>query len=651
MRNEVDEARITAFALGELHGDEQATVEASLVTSEDSRREVEEIQVVAAALRKALGEGARHELTLEQRRAIADALARRQPPRSTGFGHLPKAVRVGTGLLATAAALVVVLLLPSLRSARVSIPSARSCETSMPAATLPPTSLPVSQEPASTRSSCASLGYMGADVNGAPVEPWRASSAPYDTEAYDHTTENPFILVAQDPRSTFSVDVDTASYANIRRFLNGGALPPKDAVRIEEMVNYFPYAYAGPTDGRPFAVHMETAGCPWMPGHRLVRIAIKGREVARGERPPANLVFLLDVSGSMAEPNKLPLVKAAMRLLVNQLGPRDRVAIVVYAGAEGLVLPPTPATDKTAILSAIESLSPGGMTHGSAGIRLAYDTAAEYFIRGGINRVILATDGDFNVGITSRDALIRLIEEKAKSGVFLTTLGFGMGNLKDSTLEGLADHGNGNYAYIDGLSEARKVFVEQIGSTLETIAKDVKLQIEFNPLQVKAFRLLGDQLPEGIGRMVQRRLHVPIAAVDARDPSVEGVGVHVAREQQRKPQQQRVRGHHQRGHRSDAVHSSVERGAQQQQESADRQHGGRHAHGQDRVAGDARQPESHGELGQRTVGLSRRGEQRLIGRPGRRPDEGHREQPDGGERERAGTVGGHRSSSRDPLHG
>jgi Ca-activated chloride channel family protein len=332
------------------------------------------------------------------------------------------------------------------------------------------------------------LGYLDGDSTLAWEE---RPSAPFNTEAYDHIRENPFVLVAQDPRSTFSVDVDTASYAIVRRFLGDGQLPPKDAVRIEELVNYFPYAYAPPSDGRPFAVHMDAAECPWKTGHRLVRIALKGREVPRQERPPSNLVFLLDVSGSMNEPNKLPLVKAAMRLLVNQLGEEDHVAIVVYAGAEGLALPSTPATDKAAILSAIESLSPGGSTHASAGIRLAYETAAAHFIKKGTNRVILATDGDFNVGVTNQGDLVRLIEEKAKSGVFLTALGFGMGNLKDSTLEKLADHGNGNYAYIDGLAEARKVLVEQAGATLVTIAKDVKVQVEFNPHQVKAFRLIG----------------------------------------------------------------------------------------------------------------------------------------------------------------
>jgi len=325
----------------------------------------------------------------------------------------------------------------------------------------------------------------------ATLDAVRVQSADFNTEAYDHISDNPFILVSQDPRSTFSVDVDTASYSNMRRFLSTGALPPKDAVRIEELINYFAYDYAPPTDGRPFAVHMETAACPWKSDHRLLRIAIKGKEIPRDKQPPSNLVFLLDVSGSMQAPNKLPLVQASMKLLVNELRPQDRVAIVVYAGREGLALPSTGASEKDKILNVIENLSAGGTTQGSAGLKLAYKIAGENFIKGGVNRVILATDGDFNVGITNQGDLIRLIEDKAKSGVFLTALGYGMGNVKDSTLEKLADRGNGNYAYIDSLWEARKVLVEQIGATLVTIAKDVKLQLEFNPATVKAFRLVG----------------------------------------------------------------------------------------------------------------------------------------------------------------
>ncbi|MHC5539017.1 vWA domain-containing protein, partial [Singulisphaera rosea] len=312
-----------------------------------------------------------------------------------------------------------------------------------------------------------------------------------NTEAYDRIVDNAFKPVGQEPLSTFSIDVDTASYANVRRFLAQGQLPPKDAVRIEELLNYFPYNDPPPVGETPFSVRVEIAGCPWNSDHRLARIGLKGRPIAQDKRPPSNLVFLLDVSGSMAEPNKLPLLKASLQRMVEQLGENDRVAIAVYAGASGLVLPSTSCLHKAQILSALEQLQSGGSTNGAAGIQLAYDTATAHFIKGGTNRVILATDGDFNVGMTSEGELTRLIEAKAKSGVFLSVLGFGMGNLKDATLEKLADKGNGHYAYIDSPQEANKVLVEEMGSTLVTIAKDVKIQVEFNPAKVGAYRLIG----------------------------------------------------------------------------------------------------------------------------------------------------------------
>jgi len=315
----------------------------------------------------------------------------------------------------------------------------------------------------------------------------------HNTEAYAAIIENPFRAVMQNPLSTFSIDVDTASYSNVRRFLTSGSLPPPGAVRIEELVNYFRYDYAPPAeaDGAPFAAHLEVAECPWRPDHRLVRIGLKGREIAAEDRPASNLVFLLDVSGSMDQPNKLPLVKQGMRMLIEGLRENDRVAIVVYAGASGLVLESTSGDNKETILSAIDQLTPGGSTNGASGIQLAYDVAVRHFIEGGTNRVILATDGDFNVGVTDQSQLVKLIEEQAKSGVFLSVLGFGMGNLKDSTLEQLADRGNGNYAYVDTEREARKVLVEQLAGTLVTIAKDVKIQLEFNPARVAAYRLIG----------------------------------------------------------------------------------------------------------------------------------------------------------------
>jgi len=313
----------------------------------------------------------------------------------------------------------------------------------------------------------------------------------FHTEAYDHIIDNPFLAVSNNPLSTFSIDVDTASYANMRRFLNQGNLPPKDSVRIEEMINYFPYDYAQPKGEHPFSIHVEAAQAPWQEDHLLMRVGLKGKEIPFHKRPPSNLVFLLDVSGSMRSPNKLPLLKSAFKLLVNNLGARDRVSIVVYAGASGMVLPPTPGNEKNKIIASLDQLNAGGSTNGAAGIQLAYQTAQAYFIPKGNNRVILATDGDFNIGTTNQGDLIRIIEEKAKSGVFLTVLGFGMGNYKDSTLEKLADKGNGNYAYIDTQKEAEKVFVKEIGGTLFTIAKDVKIQIEFNPEKIKAYRLIG----------------------------------------------------------------------------------------------------------------------------------------------------------------
>ncbi len=312
----------------------------------------------------------------------------------------------------------------------------------------------------------------------------------FNTEAYDRIEENPFRSARDVPLSTFSIDVDRASYANVRRFITQGQLPPVDAVRLEELVNYFPYQYGEPDDA-PVHLSADVAVAPWAPQHRLVRVALQARRVATEHLPPANLVFLMDVSGSMAAANKLPLLKDAFLLLVDQLRPQDRVAIVVYAGNAGLVLPSTPASDKTTIRSAIDRLEAGGSTAGGAGITLAYKVAKENFIAGGNNRVILATDGDFNVGASSDAEMERLIEEKRAEGTFLTVLGFGMGNYKDAKLEKLADRGNGNYAYVDSRLEARKVLVTELGATLLTVAKDVKLQIEFNPAQVKSYRLLG----------------------------------------------------------------------------------------------------------------------------------------------------------------
>jgi Ca-activated chloride channel family protein len=313
----------------------------------------------------------------------------------------------------------------------------------------------------------------------------------FNTERYDHIAENPFVPVAEDPRSTFSVDVDTAAYALTRRHLREGRRPPPGAVRIEELVNYFSYNYPEPRSGEPFSVTTELSNAPWAPKHHLLRIGIKGKHVAPATRPSANLVFLVDVSSSMNSPDKLPLLKQGFEMLVRQLDEGDRVSIVVYAGASGLVLPPTPGNEKRKILDALERLRAGGSTNGGEGIRLAYQQARSQFAADRTNRVVLATDGDFNVGTTNQSELIGLIELQAKTGVFLSVLGFGTGNYNDSTLEKLADKGNGNYAYIDSSAEAHKVLVEQAQGTLITIAKDVKIQIEMNPSQVEAFRLIG----------------------------------------------------------------------------------------------------------------------------------------------------------------
>jgi Ca-activated chloride channel family protein len=325
-------------------------------------------------------------------------------------------------------------------------------------------------------------------VSGSAI---RSASEPPNTEGYAPIDEQSFHAVLDTPRSTFAADVDTASYANVRRFVDQGTRPPRDAVRIEELVNYFPYAYATPRGDDPIAIDTEVVACPWNAGNVLVRIGLRTKPIPAQDVPPRNLVFLLDVSGSMDHPAKLPLLQRAMTLLVDQLREQDRVSIVVYAGAAGQVLAPTPGTRRHEIRQAISDIEPGGSTNGAGGIRLAYDLASGAFIEGGINRVILATDGDFNVGVSSDGELARLIEKERESGIALSVLGFGMGNYKDDKLELLADRGNGNYAYIDSIHEARKVLVEEAGSTLTTVAKDVKLQVELNPARVARYRLVG----------------------------------------------------------------------------------------------------------------------------------------------------------------
>lgn len=319
---------------------------------------------------------------------------------------------------------------------------------------------------------------------------WRYNNN-YDREGYDAITENRFLKVNDNPLSTFSIDVDAASYSNIRRMLNMGQMPPAGAVRIEEMINYFHYEYPQPRGEDPFSINTEIADCPWNNKNKLVLIGLQGKQIPMENLPASNLVFLIDVSGSMMDENKLPLVRQSMKLLVDQLRPQDKVAIVVYAGNAGLVLPSTSGESKTTIKEAIDRLEAGGSTAGGAGIKLAYKVARDNFAKEGNNRVILCTDGDFNVGASSDSDMESLIEEERKSGVFLTVLGYGMGNYQDAKMQKLADKGNGNHAYIDNFSEARKVLVSEFGGTLFTIAKDVKLQIEFNPAKVQAYRLIG----------------------------------------------------------------------------------------------------------------------------------------------------------------
>ncbi len=332
---------------------------------------------------------------------------------------------------------------------------------------------------------------MGSDMASELRRFKRAADEEFNTEAYDGIQENRFRDVRDNPLSTFSIDVDTASYSNVRRFLRSDRLPPTGAVRTEELINYFSYDYPRPEAGNSFSVNVEVARAPWNARHELVRVGLRGRGVPVAERPSSNLVFLIDVSGSMRDFDKLPLLKRSLRALVEKLSPRDSVAIVVYAGSSGLVLPSTRGADMNRILEALDELEAGGSTNGAEGIQLAYQTARQNFIRDGNNRVILCTDGDFNVGVTSQSELISLIERERASGVFLSVLGFGTGNLKDSTMEKLAGKGNGYYSYIDSPSEGRKVLVEQMGATIFAIAKDAKVQVEFNPARVAGYRLIG----------------------------------------------------------------------------------------------------------------------------------------------------------------
>jgi Ca-activated chloride channel family protein len=508
----IDDPRLTAFALGELEEPERSTMARKVAESLEAQRFVDETRELA--------EGLKNEFTSELKNGAVEAANLtdiRDDPWFWSIGR-PLAIAAVLALLAVVSGVAVFSLRrEKVRVAqvesprRVGLPRAAEVEGELqmppepappPPVTTPALKLPLAAgAPAKaangvvTKSSSPvyALKKMSAQPpgRGETVRDIREATGQFNTATYDHIGENPFLDAKSNPLSTFSVDVDTASYSNVRRFINEGSLPPKDAVRIEEMINYFTYDYEQPTDGRPFAVHLDVTGCPWETSHRLVRIGLKGKEIGIDKRGPSNLVFLLDVSGSMMPPERLPLVKQAMRLLVEKLTENDRVAIVIYAGGSGVALPSTTGDHKGQILQALEDLQAGGSTNGAEGIQLAYKIAAANVIKGGVNRVILATDGDFNVGVTNQGDLIRLIEQKAKSGVFLSVLGVGTDNLKDSTMQKLADKGNGNYAYLDSLDEARKVLVQQMNGTLVTIAKDVKIQVEFNPARVSSYRLVG----------------------------------------------------------------------------------------------------------------------------------------------------------------
>lgn len=334
--------------------------------------------------------------------------------------------------------------------------------------------------------------FKGKRVQSTPNSMYyNVEPVPHNTEEYDVINENIFKSPLNEALSTFSIDVDAASYSNLRRVINSGMTPQKDMVRIEEMINYFDYDYPQPKDEKPFSITTELSSAPWNKKHRLVHIGLQGKSVDYDDLKPSNLVFLIDVSGSMSSNNKLPLLKSSLKLLVNELQPNDKIAIVVYAGAAGLVLPSTPVSNKEKIISALDRLQAGGSTAGGAGIKLAYEIAKKNLKKNGNNRVILATDGDFNVGVSSTAAMVELIEEKRKDGIFLTITGFGMGNYKDGRMEQISNAGNGNYYYIDNIKEAEKVFVKEMRGTLFTIAKDVKIQVEFNPKFVQAYRLIG----------------------------------------------------------------------------------------------------------------------------------------------------------------
>lgn len=458
MTNEIDDIRLTTYALGELEGDDAKEIEALVATDAKAAKEVADIRAFAAALANDLAkERGGAALTADQKaklRSAATASPMHLYDRPNSETPRPWFRRPGP--IAAAACVLLIIGAMSLSSGGGGGPMMRRLEMASGHAQVPYLELPTSGE------------------------------------AYAFIEENPFVrAIGDDARSTFALDVDTASYSNVRRLLRQNVKPDKGAVRIEELINYFDYEYPRPVDGKPLAVSVEIGSCPWAPAHRLALVGVQAKTVDQADRGRANLVFLIDVSGSMNQPGKLPLVKQSLRLLIDQLRADDRIALVVYAGSTGMVLPSTAVSEKAHVHDAIERLSAGGSTNGGAGIELAYTIARANFVKGGVNRVLLCTDGDFNVGVTSESSLVDLVRDRAKAGVFLTVLGFGMGDLQDGTLEKLANEGNGVYGYIDTLAEAKKLFVEQAGGTLVTVAKDARIQVEFNPAAVGAWRLIG----------------------------------------------------------------------------------------------------------------------------------------------------------------
>jgi Ca-activated chloride channel family protein len=498
----MDDPRWTAYVLGELAGAERDELEHMLEQDAEARAYVASLREAIGAIERELRAQPPTPLDDLQRRRIRQAALAR-PSR-----HRRWVAASITAAIASLAA-IVMFTMRARQDEQLALSSSassaakqelrmatRSIVQERPELNPPSQAQQFAQENHVTAPTATKVGMFGnAPSSGfARIVSNLGMIAPdpapgHNTEAYSRIDETPFFRTQRNPLSTFSIDVDTASYANVRRFIAGGARPPKDAVRIEEMINYFKYAYPPPGNADPFSITTEVGPAPWDTRHQLVRIGLQAMPIDDAQVPPRNLVFLIDTSGSMHQPNKLPLLVQSLGMLVDGLRPQDRVAIAVYAGAAGLVLDPT--SNKDEIRSALSRLEAGGSTNGGAGIQLAYDIATRHLIRGGINRVILCSDGDMNVGITSEGDLTRLIETERERGVFLTVLGFGMGNLKDATMEKLADRGNGNYAYIDSLLEARKVLVKEAGATLVTVAKDVKLQIELNPATVAGYRLIG----------------------------------------------------------------------------------------------------------------------------------------------------------------